>query len=103
MATIKKKAAATEARETWNSITGTMKVYVKSFSDGGTSVSTSVGKKDGETWVNFYLPVYLSKACDVELEEGINTLDVKNAFLAVRKGKNESVGLQLVITTAEKI
>ena len=103
MATFKKnsKPAETE-RETWNIIKGQMRVFVKVF-DNGTSISTSIGKKDGDTWFNFYLPVYISKDCKIELLEGLNTINAKNAFLSPFKRKDGTAGLQLVITEAETI
>ena len=76
--------------------------FVKAF-DNGVSISTSIGKKDGDTWFNFYLPVYLAKDCKIEVIEGLNTINVKNAFLSPFKRKDGSAGLQLVITEAETI
>ena len=72
MATIKKNTANnTEMKESWNTIRGAMRVFVKCF-DNGTSISVGIGKKDGETWTNFYLPVYVSQSCKIELKEGLN-------------------------------
>lgn len=105
MATIKKansKPADTN-RETWNIIKGQMRVYVKIFDDGGTSISTSIGRKDNDSWTNFYLPVYVSKECKITLNEGLNTINVKNAFLSAFKKKDGNAALQLVITEAENI
>lgn len=103
MAVIKKNNTTTGAdgRETWNIIKGRMRVFVKVFEDGSNSISTSIGRKDGDTWLNFYLPVYVSKECKVELLEGLNTIDVNNAFLSARKTKEGTpTGIQLIITDA---
>lgn len=104
MATIKKNTAPAETpRETWNTIKGQMKLFVKCFSDGHTAVSTSIGRKDGDEWFNFYLPVYLSKECKIELIEGLNTINIKNSFLSPFKRKDGNASIQLVITEAENI
>ena len=104
MASIKKnsKPAETENRESWNIIKGQMRIFVKVF-DNGTSISTSIGRKEGDSWFNFYLPVYLAKDCKIEVIEGLNTINVKNAFLSPFKRKDGTAGLQLVITEAETI
>ena len=105
MATIKKansKPADTN-RETWNIIKGQMRVYVKIFDNGNTSISTSIGRKEGEAWSNFYLPIYVSKECNVTLNEGLNTINVKAAFLSTYKKKDGNAALQLVITESENI
>ena len=104
MATVKKnsKPAETENRESWNIIKGQMRIFVKVF-DNCASISTSIGRKEGDSWFNFYLPVYLAKDCKIEVIEGLNTINVKNAFLSPFKRKDGTVGIQLVITEAETI
>ena len=103
MATIKKNTAnSTEMKESWNTIRGAMRVFVKCF-DNGTSISVGIGKKDGETWTNFYLPVYVSQSCKIELKEGLNLISVKNAFLSPFKRKDGTAGIQLVIAEASVI
>lgn len=103
MATIKKNTANNpEMKESWNTIRGAMRVYVKSF-ENGVSISVGIGKRDGEIWTNFYLPVYFSQNCNIAINEGLNLISVKNAFLSPFKKKDGTTGIQLVITEASII
>ena len=105
MANIKKanNSKPADNRETWNIIKGQMRIFIKIFDDGSTSISTSIGRKDNDSWINFYLPVYIAKECKVDLVEGLNTINVKAAFLSAYKKKDGNAALQLVITEAENI
>lgn len=111
MTSTKKK----EIQQTWNRITGTMKVYGNTFDVKGkkgetiTKWSVSIsGKasKDSEEYKNYYLPVYFrGKDAEEPDEDGLHTIEVSNAFLSLdiytNKNNEEVQTLVLIVTDDE--
>lgn len=112
----KSNKSKNQVQQTWNRITGTMKVYGNTFDKKGgkkgetiTKWSVSVsGKKDkdDEDYVNYYLPVYFRGKDSEEPEtDGLHTIEVSNAFLSLdvytNRDDEEVKTLVLIITEDE--
>lgn len=107
-----KKASkkTTDAQQTWNQISGVMRVYGNTFESGKKaitkwSVSVSGKDKDGE-YLNYYITVRFAGKDSVEPDtDGLHTIDVENGFLSVdswtdKKGTVQQA-LVLVVTANE--
>lgn len=103
-----KKAA--EAQQTWNQISGVMRVFGNTFEAGKKaitkwSVSVSGRDKDGD-YLNYYITVRFAGKDSVEPDtDGLHTIDVENGFLSIdswtdKKG-NAQQALVLVVTANE--
>ena len=103
-----KKAA--DAQQTWNQITGVMRVFGNTFESGKKaitkwSVSVSGKDKDGD-YLNYYITVRFAGKDSVEPDtDGLHTIDVENGFLSVdswtdKKGITQQA-LVLVVTANE--
>lgn len=101
---------ATDAQQTWNQISGVMRIYGNTFEAGKKeitkwSVSVSGKDRDGD-YLNFYITVRFAGKDSVEPEtDGLHTIDVENGFLSVdswtdKKG-NVQQALVLVVTANE--
>lgn len=112
MAQTQKKASkkTTDAQQTWNQISGVMRVFGNTFESGKKaitkwSVSVSGKDKDGD-YLNFYITVRFAGKDSVEPDtDGLHTIDVENGFLSVdswtdKKG-NVQQALVLVVTANE--
>lgn len=88
----------------WNTIKGRMNLFVKTFNpdtkDERIAVSTSVGQRnDDGTFTNTYIPIYFKSTIDIELDDGVNVIDIKNAFFTTRTDrKTGEVKLALMVT-----
>lgn len=103
-----KKSKNKEPIQSWNRITGTMKVYGNTFKDKRgkyTKWSATIsGKasKDSEEWENYYLRVYFrgddAQAPDTD---GLHTIDINNAFfsLDIYEKDGEVVKIPVLIIT----
>ena len=99
--------------QTWNEITGTMRVYGNTFEIQGkkgqtvTKWSVSVsGKNKGGEYENYYLPVkFRGRDANEPETDGLHTIEIERAFLSLdcyenRNGENVSA-LVLVIVDNE--
>jgi len=112
MAQTQKKTSkkTTDAQQTWNQISGVMRVYGNTFESGKKaitkwSVSVSGKDKDGE-YLNYYITVRFAGKDSAEPDtDGLHTIDVENGFLSVdswtdKKGTVQQA-LVLVVTANE--
>ena len=108
MATTKKKR--TTDQPTWNTISGKMRIYGNTFGEGkkartSWSVSISHKKQDSEEYDNYYLDVRFAGDAKEPKEDGLQWVNVKNAFLSCYsfedKKKNVITKPQLIITALE--
>lgn len=112
MAQTQKKVSkkTTDAQQTWNQISGVMRVFGNTFESGKKaitkwSVSVSGKDKNGE-YLNYYITVRFAGKDSVEPDtDGLHTIDVENGFLSVdswvdKKG-NVQQALVLVVTANE--
>lgn len=113
MATTSKKTKKTEPMQTWNQITGTMKVYGNTFKTKGKkeftkwSVSVSGKRADSDEWVNYYIPVKFRGDAEEPDTDGLHTVEVSNAFLSAETYTNkEGVEIMtpcMIITACELV
>lgn len=100
----------TDAQQTWNQISGVMRVFGNTFESGKKaitkwSVSVSGKDRDGD-YLNYYITVRFAGKDSVEPDtDGLHTIDVENAFLSVdswtdKKGTVQQA-LVLVVTANE--
>ena len=109
--TNKKQAAKAPAQEqqTWNQITGTMRVYGNTFEGSKKgekivkwSVTISGKDKDGD-WVNYYVPVKFRGEAEEPDSDGLHTIDVENAFFSCESyvnKKGDTVNNPVLVVTA---
>lgn len=103
-----KKAA--DAQQTWNQISGVMRVFGNTFESGKKAItkwSVSVSGKDkAGDYLNYYITVRFAGKDSVEPDtDGLHTIDVENGFLSVdswtdKKGTVQQA-LVLVVTANE--
>lgn len=105
------KNESNQVQQTWNRITGTMKVYGNTFEgrrkgEKYTKWSCTVAGKsaDGE-YYNYYLPVRFRGDAEEPETDGLHTIEVSNAFLSteqyVNKAGDTITAIILVITESE--
>ena len=112
MAQTQKKTSkkTTDAQQTWNQITGVMRIYGNTFESGKKSitkwsVSVSGKDKDGE-YLNYYITVRFAGKDSVEPDtDGLHTIDVENGFLSFDSWTDKKGAVQqalvLVVTANE--
>lgn len=109
--TTKKQAAkaSTQEQQTWNQITGTMRVYGNTFdgSKKGEKIvkwsGTISGKDRDGDWVNYYLPVKFRGEAEEPDSDGLHTIDIENAFLSCESyvnKKGDTVNNPVLVVTA---
>ena len=118
MANVSKRATkrkdATTA-QTWNRITGVMRVYGNTFetkkgkeiTKWSATISGKTKDEDGEEWHNFYVPVKFAGDDAEEPEtDGLHVIDVENAFFSVDvwvNKKGDEVLTPVIIVTANEV
>lgn len=111
----KRKNDATTA-QTWNKITGIMRVYGNTFEtkkgDEITKWSATISGKttddeNGEVWHNYYVPVkFAGKDASEPDEDGLHVIDVENAFFSLdvyTNKKGVEVLTPVIIVTANEV
>lgn len=106
-----RKNESNQIQQTWNRITGTMKVYGNTFEgrkkgEKYTKWSCTVaGKSADGDYYNYYLPVKFRGNAEEPETDGLHTIEVSNAFLSteqyVNKNDETITALVLVITESE--
>lgn len=98
--------------QTWNTISGIMRVYGNTFKTKRGSIvkwsATISGKtKDNDEWVNYYVPVKFRGDDAKEPEtDGLHTVEIGNAFMSVETYVNkagEDVVVPVIVITANDI
>ena len=119
MANVSRKQAGkrdeTAPAQTWNAITGTMRVYGNTFKIGKGKNAREIVKwsatisgkdKDGE-WVNYYVPVKFAGKDATEPEtDKLHVIDITNAFWSVESYTNrddEIVTMPVIVVTANDV
>lgn len=116
MANTSKKKSNTP-QQTWNTITGTMRVYGNTFETGKSKSkdkrtytkwsATISGKDDNDEWVNFYINVKFVGKDSAEPEtDGLHTIDIMNAFWSVNTFTNkdgDTVNSPVIVVTSNDI
>lgn len=94
--TTKKPAQkATTQEQTWNTISGIMRVYGNTFEgpQRGTKIvkwsATISGKDKNDEWVNYYIPVKFRGEAEVPETDKLHTIDIENAFLSCESYVNK--------------
>lgn len=119
MANTSKKSAskrkAESVQQTWNKITGTMRIFGNTFeTKGGNDITkwsvTISGKteEDGEeVYKNYYVPVkFAGKDAEEPEEDGLHVIDVSNAFFSLdiyTNKKGIEVLTPVLIVTANEV
>lgn len=109
-----KTSRETSAMQTWNKITGTMRIYGNTFEGKkkGTTITkwtcTISGKDPEGEWVNYYLPIkFAGDDAKVPETDELHTIDIANAFLSLDTYVNRSDELVklpvLIITDCEVV
>lgn len=104
-----KKTQSNAVAQTWNEITGTMRIYGNTFEGKKkgqkfTKWSMTVpGKDEDGEYFNYYIPVkFRTKSSQEPETDGLHTIEISNAFLSCEKYENrngeEVVQLVLVVT-----
>lgn len=101
--------------QTWNVITGTMRVYGNTFEVGKgknkrdlTKWSATIsGKNANDEWVNYYVPVKFAgkDSCEPD-SDGLHTIDISNAFWSIdtyENRKGETVTIPCVVVTSNEV
>lgn len=105
------RVESNQIQQTWNRITGTMKVYGNTF-EGKKKGSeytkwscTVAGKSADGEYYNYYLPVKFRGDAEVPETDGLHTIEVSNAFLSTEQYVNKAgetiTALVLVVTESE--
>ena len=102
--------------QTWNKITGIMRVYGNTFeTKKGNEITkwsaTISGKttddKNGDVWHNYYVPVkFAGKDAEEPETDGLHVIDVENAFFSVdvwTNKKGDEVLTPVIIVTANEV
>lgn len=101
--------------QTWNVITGTMRVYGNTFEVGKGKnkhnmvkwSATISGKNADDEWVNYYVPVKFAgkDSCEPD-SDGLHTIDISNAFWSIdtyENRKGETVTIPCVVVTSNEV
>ena len=101
--------------QTWNEITGIMRVFGNTFSVGKGKNATEItkwsvtvsGKDKNGDWVNYYVRVKFSgKDAHEPDTDGLHTIDINNAFWSVDSYQNkdgEDVVTPVIVVTANDV
>ena len=104
--------------QTWNRITGVMRVYGNTFEIGegknarkivkwSATISGKTKNEDGEEWHNFYVPVkFAGDDWDEPDTDGLHVIDIENAFFSVDvwvNKKGDEVITPVIIVTANEV
>lgn len=84
----------TQTEQTWNAISGVMRVYGNTFKNGKNEVTkwsvTISGKgKDDDEYTNFYVTVRFRGDSEEPETDGLHTIDISNAFWSIEKYTNK--------------
>lgn len=85
------KKESTEIKQTWNEITGVMRIYGNTFESGKgkdkksfTKWSVAIANKTDDGYQNFYMPIRFGGKNSHEPEtDGLQTININHAFLSV--------------------
>ena len=98
---------------TWNSISGTMRVYTNELEGKGGKPwyksSVSIASKDSDdNYHRFYIDLKFGKKAEEPEGEGVHILDIEEAFLTTeywtdKKTKEERVKPVLMVTSCEVV
>ena len=88
MAKTNKKQETKRPRETWNAISGTMRIYgeeVETKKNSFIRYTASVSRKDGDGYVNYYLDCRFTKDAGDPDIVGEGFIEVENAFISLEQ------------------
>lgn len=107
------KKESTEIKQTWNEISGVMRIYGNTFTVGKgkdkkdiTKWSVSIGTKTDDGFKNFYMPVVFAKDATEPENDGLQTITIERAFLSVNNYTNkagEEVNTPVIIVMENEV